>query len=111
METWLSRDRQRVGRRRPALELPRAQRNQYSPAPKAKIVIEALPETKTISELAAQHEIHPNLVTTWKQAAVTDLASLFQRGAAKDEKAEAQENKIAELYQQIGKLTTPVTLA
>jgi transposase len=81
-------------------------RKQHSAALKAKIVIEALRETKTITELAAEHEIHPNLITRWKQAAIADLASLFERGAAKDEKAEAQEKKIAELYQEIGKLTT-----
>ncbi len=37
------------------------------------------------------------------------MASLFERGAAKDEKAEAQNKKIAELYQEIGKLTTQVS--
>lgn len=57
-------------------------RKQYSPALKAKIVIEALRETKTITELAAQHQIHPNLITKWKQAAIQDLPSLFERGTA-----------------------------
>lgn len=83
-------------------------RKQYSAALKAKIVIEALRESKTITELAAQHEIHPNLITKWKQAAIQDLPSLFEKGAAKDEKAEAQEKKLAQLYQEIGKLTTQV---
>ncbi len=80
-------------------------RKQYSAALKAKIVIEALRESKTITQLAAEHEIHPNLITKWKQAALADLARLFERGAAKDEKAEAQERKMAALYQEIGKLT------
>jgi putative transposase len=75
---------------------------------KAKIVIEALRETKTITELAAQHQIHPNLITKRKQAVIQDMPCLFERGAAKDEKAEAQERTIAGLYQQIGKLTTQV---
>jgi transposase-like protein len=83
-------------------------RKQYSPALKAKIVIEALRQTKTITQLAAEHQIHPNLITQWKQAAITDLASLFERSAVKDEKVEAQDKKIAELYQEIGKLTTQV---
>jgi transposase len=83
-------------------------RKQYSAALKAQIVLEALRETKTITELAAQHEIHPNLITKWKQAALADLARLFERGAAKDEQAQAQQQKIAQLYQEIGRLSTQV---
>ena len=84
-------------------------RKQYSAALKATIVLEALRETKTITELAAEHQIHPNLITKWKQAAIQDLASLFERGAAKDEKAQAQEKKIEALYQEIGRLSTQLT--
>ena len=83
-------------------------RKQCSAALKATIVLEALRETKTITELAAEHQIHPNLITKWKQAAIQDLASLFERGAAKDEKAQAQEKKIEALYQEIGRLSTQV---
>ncbi len=61
-------------------------RKQRSAALKAKIVIEALRETKTITELAAEHQIHPNLITKWKQAALQEMPSLFERGTAKDEK-------------------------
>jgi putative transposase len=86
----------------------RKTRKQYPSTLKAKIVIEALRETKTISELATEHQIHPNLITKWKQAAVTELPTLFERGVVKDETVQAQEAKIAELYQEIGKLTTQV---
>jgi putative transposase len=83
-------------------------RKQHSAALKAKIVLEALRETRTITELAAEHEIHPNLITKWKQAAIAEMASLFERGAIKDEQAQAQDKKIAALYQEIGRLTTQV---
>ena len=83
-------------------------RKQYLPALKAKIVLEAIRETKTVSELATEHQIHPNLITKWKQIATTEFPTLFERGAIKDEKVEAQEARIAELYQEIGKLTTQV---
>ena len=83
-------------------------RKQYPPALKAKIVLEALREIKTLAELAAEHQVHPNLITKWKQAAVADLGTLFERGAAKDEKTQALEARIAELYQEIGKLTIQV---
>ena len=83
-------------------------RKQYPPALKAKIVLEAIRETKTVSELAAEHQIHANLITKWKQTATSDLPTLFERGVIKDERVEAQEARIAELYQEIGKLTTQV---
>ncbi len=83
-------------------------RKQYPSALKAKIVLEALRESKTIAELAAEHQIHPNLITKWKQTALAELTSVFERGPIKDEKAQAQETRIAELYQEIGKLTTQV---
>jgi putative transposase len=39
---------------------------------------------------------------------VEGLTAHFQRGAAKEEKTQAQERKITELYQEIGRLTTQV---
>ena len=83
-------------------------RKQYPSALKAKIVLEALGETKTVVQLAAEHQIHPNLIAKWKQTAVADLSTLFERGTVRDEKAQVQEAKLAELYQEIGKLTTQV---
>lgn len=83
-------------------------RKQYSSVQKARIVLEALRETKTVAQLAAEHQIHPNLIAKWKQTAIGDLPTLFERGAVKDEHSEEQEKKIAQLYQEIGKLTTQV---
>ena len=83
-------------------------RKQHSSAFKAKIVLEALRETKTLTELAAEHEIHPNRITKWKQAATQEMPHLFERTEQQSEKEEAQEHKIAELYQEIGRLTTQV---
>ena len=83
-------------------------RKQHSAAFKANVVAEALREAKTVTQIAAEHQIHPTLVTKWKTEALAALTAHFQRGAAKEEKAEAQERKIAELYQEIGRLTTQV---
>jgi putative transposase len=81
-------------------------RKQHSPTLKAKVVLEALRETKTLAQIAAEYEVHPTLVTKWKADAIGSLPGLFQRGAVRDERIEASERKIAELYQEIGKLTT-----
>ncbi len=83
-------------------------RKNHCAAFKAKIVVEALRETKPLAQIAAENQIHPTLVTKWKAEALEGLAQLFEHGASKDEKAEAQERKIAALYQEIGKLTTQV---
>jgi transposase-like protein len=83
-------------------------RKNHTAAFKAKIVVEALRETKTLAQIAAENQIHPTLVTKWKAEALEGLTAHFERGAAKEEKTEAQEKKIAELYQEIGRLTTQV---
>ena len=33
---------------------------------KAKVAMEALQERLTLSELSKKHEVHPNLITKWK---------------------------------------------
>jgi transposase len=83
-------------------------RKQHSAAFKAKIALEAWRETKPLVQLAAENEIHPTLVTKWKAEAVEGLVNHFERSATTQEKTEAQQRKIAELYQEIGKLTTQV---
>ncbi len=83
-------------------------RKNHSAAFKAKIVIEALRETKTLTQIAAENQIHPALVTKWKTEATSGLLELSERGKRRDEGLEASERKIAELYQEIGKLTTQV---
>ena len=42
-------------------------RKQHSAAFKAQIVLEALKEIKTVAQIASEHQLHPNLVTKWKQ--------------------------------------------
>lgn len=81
-------------------------RKQHSSALKAKVVLEALRETRTLAQIATEYEVHPTLVTKWKTEAIGNLPALFDRGTSRDEKSEASERKMAELYQEIGRLTT-----
>ena len=81
-------------------------RKQYSAAFKAQIVLEALKETKTVTQIASEHQLHPNLVTKWKQEAVAELPVLFERKNTQAKAQEAQEQKGAQLYEQIGRLIT-----
>ena len=83
-------------------------RKQYSAAFKAQIVLEALKETKTVAQIASDHQLHPNLVTKWKQEAVTELPVVFERKNTQAHLQEAQEQKVAQLYEQIGRLIMQV---
>ncbi len=80
----------------------------YNPAFKARLVQELLKETKTISQLAAEHSIHPNLLGTWKATALQSLPSLFERRDSLETVQTAHEQHVQELYAQIGRLTTQV---
>jgi len=85
------------------------QRKQYTSALKAKIVIESLRETKTVAQLAAEHQVHPNLIAKWKRDALDGMPSFFERGREQSQKEQDHQEKIAELYQEIGRLSTQVS--
>jgi transposase len=42
-------------------------KKQYSPQFKDKVALEAVRGEKTVSELAAQYEIHPTVINKWKR--------------------------------------------
>ena len=86
-------------------------RNSYSPELKAKVVRELLREDKTLSQVAAAYDVHPNLVGQWRDQALAGLASLFSRAKESDwaAKEAAYEQQQQELYAEIGRLTTQLT--
>lgn len=77
-------------------------RRQYSADWKAKIALEAIKGQRTVQQIASHYEIHPNLVTNWKQQLLEGAAAIFANG--QEAVAKADEELKAELYQQIGKL-------
>lgn len=54
-------------------------RKQYTAAFKAKPVLELLKETKTLSQLAAAHKVHPNQLRQWRDGALKELPTLKDR--------------------------------
>jgi transposase len=77
-------------------------RRKFSPAFKAKVVIEALRERRTLEEIARQYELHPNQITQWKKEATEKLSLVFERRspAGKPE----SEDQSEKLFAQIGQL-------
>lgn len=75
-------------------------KKQHSASFKAQVVVEALKELKTLSQLASDHSIHPTQVRRWKQQAEEGIKSIFEKEGSKT--SEDQEKLIEELYKQIG---------
>jgi transposase-like protein len=78
------------------------QRKTYSASFKARIALAALKGDSTANELAAQHQIHPTLISNWKKALLDGVESLFADGA-RPAKGAGQPDP-AELFEQIGRL-------
>jgi transposase len=81
-------------------------RKQHSKAFKAKVALEALKGHKTINEIAAEYEVHPSQINTWKKRALEALPEAFSRG--QDREAAQREAEQDRLYRQIGKLQVEV---
>lgn len=77
-------------------------RRKLSPVLKAKVAIEAMKEQKTTPDIARENGVHSSQVQKWKKHLRENVAELFvgERGRATAD----QEELIASLYQQIGKL-------
>ena len=84
-------------------------RKSYTSTFKAQVVLELLKEEKTLAQLAAIYEVHPNLLRDWKVAALKALPTAFERRDAAEAARVAHEQQVQELYAEIGRLTTQVT--
>lgn len=76
-------------------------RRKFTDQFKAKIALEALRGDKTIQEIAAKHQVHPNQVSQWKRQAMEGLADVFARGGKSDKVNDAE---VKELHAKIGRL-------
>ena len=84
-------------------------RKRYTPAQKTAIVLELLKEEDTLSQVAARHGVHPNLLRKWKAQALEGLPGLFSDDDRDRRSLQAKhERELEELYAEIGRLTTQV---
>jgi transposase len=70
---------------------------------KARVALEAVKGERTVSELAADHGVHPTMIHQWKKALLEGAADIFERGGKK-KAAEVDEEMVRELHAKIGEL-------
>jgi transposase len=76
-------------------------RRNFSDKFKAAVSLEALRGDKTVQEIAAQRQLHPTQLSTWKRQALDGMAGVF---SDKVTKAENREGEFKELHVKIGQL-------
>ncbi|HVC33567.1 MAG TPA: IS3 family transposase [Chloroflexota bacterium] len=86
-------------------------RKQYSATFKVQIVQEVLRGEKTMSQIAAAHDVPPNLISLWKATAIERFPSLFEReNADRDAERVAHDQQLRALDEETGRLTTHVAI-
>jgi transposase len=78
-------------------------RRNFSADFKARVALEALVGDRTLAELAAKHNVHPNMISAWKRLARERLPDLFSKKAERGDAS--REAEIKELHEKIGRLT------
>ncbi|HEY9063094.1 MAG TPA: transposase [Pseudobacteroides sp.] len=82
-------------------------RKSYNGEFKAKAVIMILREEKSLTQLSSELGVHVNQLAKWKKEAIEALPGVLEDGRRKgDKEIEELQQKIKELYADIGELTT-----
>lgn len=75
-------------------------RRKFTGAFKAKVAIEALKERDSLAELSKRYEVHPTIISKWKQEFLENSAHVFDQQSKSPDK----EVDIGKLYSKIGQL-------
>ncbi len=74
-------------------------RRKFTGAFKAKVAIEALKERETLAELSKRYEVHPNMISKWKQEFLERAGEVFEKKSDSDSEVD-----VDKLYTKIGQL-------
>lgn len=81
-------------------------RKVYSPELKKKVVIEAIKEIKTFSEITSEYKVKASQISKWKKHVLEHIPELFK--SSQDSRLKEKDELIERLYGQIGKLNVEV---
>ena len=56
----------------------KAKRRKFTAAFKAQVAIEALKERESLAEISKRFEIHPNIISKWKQEFISRSSEIFE---------------------------------
>ncbi|MEM7601243.1 MAG: transposase [Verrucomicrobiota bacterium] len=71
---------------------------------KFQVALEALRGIKSINEIAAEHEVHPSQVTTWKKELMGSGSTVFERKNARNEEQDELQERTEELEKTLGRV-------
>jgi len=74
-------------------------RRKFTSAFKATVAIEALKERETLAELSKRFEVHPNMISKWKQEFLDRSAFVFEKKSEAESEVDPEK-----LYSKIGQL-------
>jgi len=85
--------------------MTRRTRKHYSGEFKAKVSMEAILQTKTLSELSSEYGVHTSQILKWKKEFKENAGMVFEGDKDLKTKLQEKEERIEELYKQVGILT------
>jgi transposase-like protein len=77
----------------------KATRRKFSAGFKAKVAIEALKERESLAELSKRFEVHPNMISKWKQEFIEHSSEVFEKKKEVEDWVDLEK-----LYTKIGEL-------
>lgn len=84
-------------------------RKTYSPAEKAKIVLEVLREESTLNEIATNYGVSPQLISRWKVEFIEHMPAVFDKKNTEVEQLKKEHSaEKDDLINQIDQLTVDV---
>ena len=78
----------------------KAKRRKFTAAFKAQVAIEAIKERDSLADIAKRYEVHPNMISKWKQEFIERSSEIFET-APPEVSFEAEREK---LFAKIGRL-------
>lgn len=69
-------------------------RKKFTAKFKSKVAIEALKGHQTVNQIAAEFEVHPSQVNTWKKQLLESSSEVFGKGKQQTENFEDEKDKL-----------------